>query len=270
MNKRVLVVGAGICGLALAAEVSRKHQTIVIDRLPVMGGITAGYEDDTVIALEKECRANGAEFQLGKTALRWSQGRLLVAGPVSGIEWLEALHLVYAGGSRPSTAAELRIVGDRLAGVLSALVAYHLLESGVRLGYAPVVIGSGRWADRVCKPLVAQGSRTTIVIPNNETQRALLSLDCWMGWSPISLHGYGRVSALQVERNGTHQQISCDAVILASTLRPMRNVDGAVFDEAEKNAVTFAQLPSETATDADLTNHGRKIATKVLAKLKGG
>ena len=264
MNESVLVVGAGICGLALAAEVSRKRQTIVIDRLPVIGGITAGYENDTVIALGKECRANGAEFQLGKTALRWSQGRLLVAGPVSGIEWLEASHLVYAGGSRPSTAAELRIVGDRLAGVFSALVAYHLLESGARLGYAPVVIGSGRWADRVCKPLLAQGSRTTIVIRSKETPRSAMRLNYWVGWSPSSLRGYGRVSALQIERDGVYQEISCDAVILAGALRPMRNVDGAVFDEAEKNAVTFAQLPSETATAADLADHGRKIAVKVL------
>jgi hypothetical protein len=269
MQGRILVVGAGICGLALAAEVSRKRPTAVIDRLPVIGGITAGYENATAIALANECNANGVEFLLGTTALRWSQGRLLVAGPIGGIRWLEALHFVYAGGSRPSTAAELRLVGDRLSGVLPAMVAYHLLEAGVCVGHAPVVIGSGRWAERICKPLATQGSRTTVVVPNSPSRHLTFGTACWIGWSPASLHGSGRVTALQVERSGVQQTIVCDAVILAGVLRPMRNVDGAVFDDAEDNGVSYAQLPSETATYVDLSDHGRLTAAKVLAKLEG-
>jgi hypothetical protein len=269
MQRRILVVGAGICGLGLAAEVSRKRPTAVIDRLPVIGGITAGYENATAIALANECSANGVEFLLGTTALRWSQSRLLVAGPIGGIRWLEALHLVYAGGSRPSTAAELHISGDRLAGVLPAMVAYHLIEMGVRLGHAPVVIGSGCWAERICRSLADQGSRTTVVVPNGTSWRSTFGAACWMGWSPCSLHGSGRVAALQVERNGVQQTIVCDAVILAGVLRPMRNIDGAVFDNAEMNGVSFAQLPSENAKYADLSNHGRLTAAKVLAKLEG-
>jgi hypothetical protein len=269
MKPSILVIGAGICGLALAAEVSRSRPTTVIDRLPVIGGIIAGYENETAIALATECSANGAEFLLGTTALRWFQGRLLVAGPVGGLRWLQASHLVYAGGSRPSTAAELRLLGDRLAGVLPAMVAYHLIESGVRLGHAPAIIGGGRWAERVCRALATRGSHTTVIIPDSGSQRPSFGDACWLGWSPSSLHGRGRVAALQVERGGVRQLIACDAVILAGVLRPMRNVEGAVFDEAEDNHVSFAQLPSETATQADLANHGRTTAAKILAKLEG-
>src|SRR6266496_5464227 len=92
MPHRLLVVGAGVCGLAVAAEVSHHWPTTLIDRLPVIGGITAGYEDESAVALAAQCHSNGVEFLLGTTGLRWADGRLLVAGPVGGIRWLKASH----------------------------------------------------------------------------------------------------------------------------------------------------------------------------------
>src|SRR6266545_5281633 len=219
MSRRLIIVGAGLCGLALAAEVSPRWPTTVIDRLPVMGGITAGYENGSAVSLATQCRSNNVEFLLGTTALRWADGRLLVAGPVGGIRWLKASHLVYAGGSRPSTAAELRLFGDRLAGVLSAMVAYHLLEAGVRLGDAPAVIGHGRWAERICRPLASQGCRTTLIIPELRAERPMFGDACWLGWSPVAVHGSGRVANVEVERDGARQLIACDALILAGGLR---------------------------------------------------
>ena len=51
MTNRILVVGAGICGLAVAAELSRKIPTVLIDRLPVIGGITSSYENSVAVKL---------------------------------------------------------------------------------------------------------------------------------------------------------------------------------------------------------------------------
>jgi hypothetical protein len=268
MTNRILVVGAGICGLAVAAELSRKSPVALIDRLPVIGGITSGYENSIVVGLAAECSANGVEFFLGTAGLRWANSRLLIAGPGPGLSWMDGAHLVYAGGTRPSTAPELRLVGARLGGVYPAMVAYHLTESGVRLGLRPAIIGNGRWAKRVCLALANHGCPTTLVWsdPSMESDFATAS---WLGWSPVALFGHGRVTAMQVERQGVQQMIGCDAVILAAGLRPMRNIDGAVLDNAQASNVSFVQLISETADDAERANFGRTAASTVIARIAG-
>jgi len=234
----------------------------------VIGGITAGYENSVALDLAAQCRGNGVEFLLGTTALRWADNSLFVAGPVVGFRWLQGMHLVYAGGTRPSTIAELRLVGARLGGVYPAMVAYHLTESGVKLGHRPAVIGSGRWARRIYHALAAHNCPTTLIAPD-ALQKPDFAATNWLGWSPISLRGHGRVAAIQLEKDGMQQTISCDAVILAGALRPMRNIDGAVFDEAEGSNVSFVQLISETAGETELVNFGRLAASKIIAKFEG-
>jgi putative NAD(P)-binding protein len=265
---RIIVVGAGICGLAVSAELSRKLPIALIDRLPVIGGITAGYENRVAVELAAQCHANGVEFYLGTAALRWAASRLLIAGPVTGLRWLEGTHLVYAGGTRPSTPAELRLIGSRLGGVYPAMVAHHLTESGVRLGLNPAIIGSGRWARRICLALAEHRCPTTLVWSDLSLQSDFATVS-WLGWSPVALHGRGRVAALMVEREGVQQMISCDAVILAGALRPMRNIDGAVFDNAEGSNVTFVQLVSMTADETERASFGRGAAQQIFAKIEG-
>jgi phytoene dehydrogenase-like protein len=250
MTNRILIVGAGICGLAVAAELSRKMPTTLIDRLPVIGGITSGYENSVAVELAAQCSANGVDFLLGTAGLRWMDNKLLIAGPATGLRWLDGSHLVYAGGTRPSTAAELRLLGARLAGVYPAMVAYHLTESGVKLGLAK----------RRCRATVISSD------PSMETDFATTT---WLGWLPVALHGYGRVAALQAEREGMVQTINCDAVVLAGILRPMRNIDGAVFDNAQENNVSFVQMLSETANETDRARFGRAAASAVITRIKG-
>ena len=252
MTNRILIVGAGICGLAVAAELSRKMPTALIDRLPVIGGITSGYENSVAVELAAQCSANGVEFLLGTAGLRWMDNKLLIAGPATGLRWLDGSHLVYAGGTRPSTAAELRLLGARLAGVYPAMVAYHLTESGVKLGLRPVIVGNGRWAKRICLEL-AKHRCPVIVISPDSTVQIDFATTYWLGWSPVALCGYGRIAALQVEREGVLQTIGCDAVILAGMLRSMRNIDGAVFDGmngsmSSTTTTTSADTPSATSS----------------------
>ncbi len=112
----VAVVGAGVAGLAAAAELADRAQVTVLDRLPVPGGVLP-FDFPAIRHLEQQCQSAGVQWLLGTTALRWQQGRLLAAGP-RGVQWLETDHLVFAGGCRKATAAELPIAGPRLAGVL--------------------------------------------------------------------------------------------------------------------------------------------------------
>ena len=122
----MVVVGAGVAGLAAAEKLAHRSEVVVLDRLPVPGGVLP-YDHPGVLKLAGACTAAGVRWLLGTTAVRWEQGRLLAVGP-QGVEWLDASHLVFAGGSRPATMAELPVAGPRLAGVLPAPVAIHLAE----------------------------------------------------------------------------------------------------------------------------------------------
>src|SRR4030067_560511 len=122
----IYVIGAGVSGLTTAYEISKYLPTVVIDRLPVIGGTHSSYEDEFAISFKRKCDESGVKFILGSTALRWTSDQQLVV-VAAGIEWLPGQHLVYAGGYRPSTQAELGILGDRLGGVLACTVAHHFL-----------------------------------------------------------------------------------------------------------------------------------------------
>ena len=128
MTAPYLVVGAGPSGLGCAATLARSHPVELVDRIPVAGG-EAGWRSAEIRELRAEAESAGVRLLLGRAALRWQPGRLLVAGP-GRIEWIPGSELFFAGGLRPGTAAELGITGDRPAGVLPATVALHLLDSG--------------------------------------------------------------------------------------------------------------------------------------------
>jgi NADPH-dependent 2,4-dienoyl-CoA reductase/sulfur reductase-like enzyme len=231
----VIVVGAGIAGLTVARALAEAHAVTVIDRLPAVGGVL-GYENAQVSAAAKAGRAAGATMLLGTTALRWQDGRLLVAGP-AGIEWLAADHLVIAAGARPAVAAEQGLAGPRLAGVYPAPLAIHLAEAGVGFGRRACVIGTGDWARRVAAVLEHRGTQVTGINADAAADPGI-GASCWAGWTAVEVGGVGRVSSLTVVRDGIRRRIDCDSVVLADGIRPLRNVDGALSDGT---GVTFVQ-----------------------------
>lgn len=267
-HPRLIVIGAGVSGLAAAAILAKEHPVTVVDRLPVTGGLVAGYEHALAQDLTQRCRADSVEFVLGATALRWSSDRnLLVAGPTEGFVSLPASHLIFAGGTRPSTPAELGMTGDRLAGVVQATGACHLLEAGVRLGHRVVVVGAGTWAHRVGYLVQKQGSHVTAVSPDNNGAPPDFADAWWPGWLPVEVRGSGRVSELFVTNGDQRERIVCDAVILGAWMKPVRNVDGAIFEDDDKAAVTFVQHIVETAAVHEIADHAQVAAAKLLAKL---
>ena len=253
------VVGAGVAGLAAAEELAHRADVVVLDRLPVPGGVLH-YDHPGVRKLARQCAAAGVRWLLGTTAVRWEEGRLLAVGP-QGIEWLDASHLVFAGGCRPATAAELAVAGPRLAGVLPAPVAIHLAEAKVTLGRRVVILGAGDWAQAAHEAIAGQRGHITVVTrepANGVTFRhnALVS-----GWTPIAVSGRGRVSALTLERDGQQLVLDCDAVILAASQRPLRNVDGAIFEPAA--GVTYVQPAADIGTWEQAASAAREMASQV-------
>jgi pyruvate/2-oxoglutarate dehydrogenase complex dihydrolipoamide dehydrogenase (E3) component len=258
----IAVVGAGVAGLAAAAELAGRTNVTVLDRLPVAGGVLA-YDLPMVRELTARCRSAGVQWLLGTTAVRWDDGRLLTVGP-SGIRWLDAAHLVFAGGCRPATSAELPLAGPRLAGVLPAPVAIHLAEAKVTVGRRVIIIGTGNWARAAGDAIAHQCSRVT-VIAAEDGQHVSFPHDALIsGWAPVAVAGSGRVSALTLQRAGQRHVLDCDAVILASSPRPLRNVDGAIGESA--HAVTFVQPVADEGSWELVAAAGRTTADAVHVK----
>jgi len=256
---QIAVVGAGVAGLAAAEVLAHRAGVVVLDRLPVPGGVLP-FDLPAVRTLAQRCRSAGVRWLLGTTAVRWDQGRLLAVGP-GGIEWLDAAHLVFAGGCRPATAAELPVAGPRLAGVLPAPVAIHLAEAKVTLGRRVVIVGTGHWARAARDAIAGQRSQVTVVAPDQADGVAFRHDALISGWTPVSVSGRGRVGALTLERAGQQHVLDCDAVILAASARPLRNVDGAIFEPAP--GVTFVQPAAETASWEEVASAARAMVSKV-------
>jgi NADPH-dependent 2,4-dienoyl-CoA reductase/sulfur reductase-like enzyme len=253
---RVVVVGAGLSGLAAAGVLAERAETVVVDRLPAIGGM-AGWEDPIARRLDEAGRAAGMRRLLGTTALRWEPGRLLVAAP-GDIRWIDADHLVFAGGTRPATPADLRLVGDRPAGVIAATVAEHLLAARVTLGRRVIVLGVSHWAALVAHRMHLRGAPARLLGLPGDLPPAWA--DEWLGTAtPRAVHGSRRIEELEVEREpgGDRERIPCDALVIAAPARPIRNVEGAVFDGER---VTFMFETDLAASAADIVDRAQAAA----------
>jgi D-hydroxyproline dehydrogenase subunit alpha len=262
-GKQVAVIGAGIAGLAAAAELASRASVTVLDRLPVPGGVLP-FDAPEIRALEQRCRSAGVQWLLGTTALRWRPGQLLAAGP-GGIGWLPADHLVFAGGSRPATAAELPMAGPRLAGILPAPVAIHLAEARVTLGHRVVILGTGNWARAARQAIAGQRATVTVVGGASDPPADFPHDGLISGWTPVAVSGTGRVNSITLERDGQRHVITCDAVILASSPRPLRNVDGALRHPADH--VTFTQPGADARTHQHVAACAAAAVADLLAEL---
>jgi glycine/D-amino acid oxidase-like deaminating enzyme len=257
MTERIVVVGGGIAGLAAAAALAERADVRVIERLPAAGG-TWEFDHPMVKRLVGECVRRGVALDCGYTALRWKNRRLLVIGP-GRRAWIEADHLVFAGGTRPATPAELPVLGSRPAGLFVATVAHHLLEGRVNLGRRIAMCGSGYWADLVLKDLPS-GTHVTLIsdgaapCPPAGVSVAILSRN-----RPVEVLGHDRVEGLVTEAVGCaypdRTTLSCDAVVLAGDLRPLRNVDGAIVDAPH---VTYIQPTASVLTAQDVVDHAHE------------
>lgn len=263
MSERIVVVGAGPSGLGCANALAEHHQVTVIDRIPVVGGET-GWRSTEVQQAARQATDRGVDLRLGSSALRWQDDRLLIAGP-GRVEWLPATHLFYAGGLRPATPMDLRISGDRPAGVVAATVALHLLESGVPLWRDAVVVGTSYWAAEIAHRIRSYGGTVTCIAPDNATIPDVTRTVA--GATDLRVTGRERVESFSCATpTGERVQVRCDAVVLAGSPRPNRNVDGAISDASA--GVVFVQ-PTEPVTVADRHDHAAHAARTWMSS-RGG
>ncbi len=150
------------------------------------------------------------------------------------IEPIAGRHLIFAGGLRPATAADLNLTGDRPAGVVAGPLAEHLLRAGVRLWRTVVILGDGPWARPVAERSRVLGTRVVAVTDSGDWG------DERFGWpARLSVAGRDRVTHLRLHTSRAPIDVRCDAVVLAADPRPDRNIEGALAEGAP--AVTFHQ-----------------------------
>jgi hypothetical protein len=260
---RILVVGGGIAGLAAASALSDRATVRVVERLPAAGG-TWEFDHPMVELLVDECIRRGVNMDCGHTALRWKAGRLLTIGP-GRRSWIEADHLLFAGGTRPATPAELPVLGTRPAGLFVATVAHHLLEARVNLGWRLALCGSGYWADLVLRDL-PPGTHVTHVGDGPSPQAPPgVVITGLREHRPVEVLGRDRVVGLVTETTGPASRaattVPCDAVVLAGDIRPLRNVDGAIVDAPD---VTYVQPTDAVLTAQDVVEYANKAVAALM------
>ncbi len=257
MSETVAIVGAGITGLACAEAL---EDAVVVDRIPVTGGVN-GWDDPDTRRLTGACRGR---FLLGATATRWDGRALWVIGP-TGVERIAAAALVIAGGARPQGRAQLGIAGDRPAGVLPATAACHLAENGLPVGRRVIVYGGGDWAHRASVELLHSGAQVTVMAPYGLLREMPAGARVREGDRVTAVRGRLRVE--HVELDDSRTGVECDGLVLAHGLAPNRNVDGAVLDGER---VIYAQPLDDPASVAGAEAAGRHAAVQAMELIRQG
>ena len=83
----------------------------------------------------------------------------------------------------------------------------------------------------------------------------------WPGYRAVSVHGESRVDRLEVTDGVARHFVRCDCVIFAGEPRPLRNVDGANRQDADR--ASFIQ-PTAVGLGPDaVIDYARKAAAAV-------
>jgi NADPH-dependent 2,4-dienoyl-CoA reductase/sulfur reductase-like enzyme len=265
MAASALIAGAGRSGLLAARMLAEEGLAVtLVERLPAPGGQEP---EPATRGLAKAARRAGADFVLGTLAVSLS-GPVVETLGIGGAGSYRPGALVVATGTRPATAGELGVTGDRCAGILPGSAMIHLVESGVLPGWRPVVLGGGDLARHCAELCLRAGARgVSVVSPTERLFAAGPGMDTYDGWRLISTHGWPRVDHVLIERDGQVARVTADAVILAHQRRAMRNIEGAIRDGGLVVGCHSTADP-KTADDAERT--AREATQHVLELIGDG
>ena len=138
-----------------------------------------------------------------------------------------------ATGARPAARAELRITGDRCAGVVPGPTALRLTRARVLLGHRPLIAGSGEFALRCARQQLAAGaSAVSLTMPAGARRAPGAGIRVFAGYRVVSVHGAIRVDSAVLRDERESVQVQADALIMAAGLRPLRNIEGTLEQRA--------------------------------------
>lgn len=253
-----VVIGAGAAGMAASLSVSKRGFTCaLVDREDYMGGILLqcihngfglqhfGEEltgPEFALRLEKDVRAAEIPFFSGTTVLsidsEESGFSLILSSAANGVFRASCASVILAMGSRERNRGNIRIAGDRPAGVFTAGLAQRLINiDGYLPGKRAVIIGSGDIGLIMARRLTLSGAKVEAVVeiqpfPSGLTRNIVqclndYSIPLYLSHSTLRIIGRDRVEGVEIAplENGAPRlekafTIDCDTVLLSVGLVP--------------------------------------------------
>lgn len=281
----VVVIGGGPAGMAAAIEAEKNGASVsLVERNPRLGGILLQcihsgfglkYFKQELTGPEYAQRFINAlaetdvQVFLSTMVLQLTAEKQVICMNENGIEVLHAKSVVLAMGCRERTRGEIKIPGDRCAGVLTAGLAQHYINiDNYCPGHKFVILGSGDIGLIMARRLSMEGMKVQGVYelmpyPNGLTRNIKNCLDDF----GIPLHlsttvtrvigKEGRVTGVEVTKvdghmkpiEGTSETIECDTLLLSVGLIPENELsacagvelnprtNGAIVDDSLQTSV---------------------------------
>lgn len=302
----VIVIGAGPAGLAAAIEAKKNGagDVLIIERNDEPGGILLQciHNGFGSVIFKKdlpgpayawnfidEAQKAGIEMLFDTMVLDITHDRNIYATSKAGFSEFKAGAVVLAMGCRERTRAQIRIPGDRPAGVFTAGMVQRLVNvDGLMPGKNFVILGSGDIGMIMARRLTIEGASVIKVV---ELMPYLTGLrrnyvQCLQDFNiPLNLSttinriiGKKRVEAVEtirVDANmvpvaGTQEMIPCDSLLLSVGLIPENelskkagvNIDaltaGPVVDENMATNVPGIYAAGNVAAIYDLVDYVTK------------
>lgn len=246
MDHEIVIVGAGVAGLAAAAELQRLglRDIVVLERTAEPGGIPRlcahpGFglpEFRRVLAGPDYARrlvaaARGVDIRTGHALLGVApDGALRIAGP-AGVAAMRARCVLLALGTRETPRSARLVGGTRPWGVFTTGSLQQLVHVGhQRPCRRAVIVGSEfvalsnlltlRHAGIVPVAIVEEGPRT--VAPGALARAAglVFRTPVLTGARPVAIHGAERLEALEIDHHGHRRLLACDGVIFTGRFVP--------------------------------------------------
>lgn len=278
-----VVVGAGAAGMAAALSVSKRgFSCALVDREDYMGGILLqcihngfglqhfGEEltgPEFALRLEKDVLAAEIPFFAGTTVLSIDRDEggfsLVLSSAAHGVFRASCASVILAMGSRERNRGNIRIAGDRPAGVFTAGLAQRLINiDGYLPGKRAVIIGSGDIGLIMARRLTLSGAKVEAVVeiqpfPSGLTRNIVqclndYSIPLYLSHATLRIIGRDRVEGVEIAplENGAPRlekafAIDCDTVLLSVGLVPENELSaraGIVLNPVTNGAVVDSTL----------------------------
>lgn len=254
-----VIVGSGAAGMAAARRVaSRGHSALLVDREGELGGILLqcihngfglhryGEEltgPEFAARLEAELRLSEVPFKSETTVLSIDRnpsdgGFSLLLSSGQGIERVHCRSVILAMGSRERNRGNVRIPGDRPAGVFTAGLAQRLMNiEGYLPGKRAVIVGSGDIGLIMARRLTLSGIEVQAVVelmryPSGLARNITQCLEdfgipLYLSHATTRIIGRSRVEGIEIApieegsvRFDRSRSIPCDTVLLSVGLVP--------------------------------------------------
>lgn len=307
----VLILGAGPAGLAAGAELKRLgiRDVVVLEREQSAGGVPRhcghtgfGWKEFRRVltgpsyAQRLVNAAAGIDVRTGSTALALEDGGRVRIATAHGVETIAGRHVLLALGTRETPRSARLISGTRPWGVFTtgALQQLVYLARVVPCKRA-VIVGTElvsfsnlmtmRHAGIKPVAMIEESERILAPHPGAWIARLAFGARVLTRTRVVAIHGSGRVTGVEVERDGVRETLACDGIVFSGRFVPETAIvrpshleidpatGGPIVDQYGRcsDPIFFAAGNVLRPVEASWTawEEGRAVAHAIAASLHG-